>query len=193
MQIVLPLDYQNLMTDGNYNCYISDWIDSQVVPVVSCTLTGLAFTVNNAFNGIVGTVNTSPFTFYGVVINDITNPMYAATTAAFTGLFMNTLNSSAIFTYSTNFGFSGIDITQGILTCSITASPSTTSTSAGMLVTVTPAIMIPYNTLLTIVLPKYWPSNAVNTTNILSSLSCQALLNVSSTIQCSMLTKPTSI
>ena len=118
--------------------------------------------------------------------------MYAATTAAFSGLFLNTQTNSAIFTYNTNFGTSGIDISQGILACSITASPTTTTSSAGMIITVTPVIMVPYNTTLTILLPNYWPTNAVNTNTIISSASCQSMANASATIQCSLLVKPTS-
>ena len=62
-----------------------------------------------------------------------------------------------------------------------------------MIISITPVIMIPYNTTITILMQKYWPSNAFNTTLILSSVSCQNGTNTSSTIQCGLIIKPNSL
>jgi hypothetical protein len=69
MQIILPMDYQNIMADGSYTCYISDWIDNQAIPPITCSLLGLTITVNGAFSSISGTLTVNPYTFYGVVVN----------------------------------------------------------------------------------------------------------------------------
>lgn len=119
--------------------------------------------------------------------------MYAVTTGAFPGLFQNTNTNSAIFNFQTNFGISGISITEGLLTCSIIANPTTTTSSSAMILIIAAPLLIPYNTSLTISLPVYWPTNAVNISTIISSASCQAIENVSSSIQCTMVTKPTAI
>lgn len=119
--------------------------------------------------------------------------MYAVTTGAFTGLFQNTNTNSVIFNFQTNFGLAGISISEGLLTCSLTASPTTTTTSSSMILTIAAPLMIPYNTSLTISLPVYWSTNAINIATIISSASCQAIENVSSSIQCTMVTKPTAI
>jgi hypothetical protein len=119
--------------------------------------------------------------------------MYAINTAAFTGLFLDTNTNAALFTYDTNFGMNGIQITEGILTCSISSNPTTTTTLSSMIVTITPKIMIPYNTTITIIMQKYWPMNAVNITPILSAVSCQSGINTSSTIQCSLIVTSTNL
>lgn len=62
-----------------------------------------------------------------------------------------------------------------------------------MIISVSPVIMIPYNTTITIIMQKYWPSNAVNTTLIISSASCQSGTNTSSNIQCALVIKPTTL
>lgn len=98
------------MNDGNYNCFVSTWVDSLAIPTITCTLSGLTFAINGMFTALSAPLLVPSYTFYGIVINQITNPMYAATTAAFTGLFTDTSTSSALFTYNTNFGSSGISI-----------------------------------------------------------------------------------
>lgn len=182
------------MNDGSFVCYVSTWVDGLPIPTISCLLSGLTFTINGLFTSLSAPLLVPSFTFYGFVINQITNPMYAATTAAFTGLFIETATSAALFTFSTNFGSSGIQISESILTCSISSSPTTTTSSPStMIVSVTPIAMIPLNTTLTIQMLKYWPANAFNTTTIMSSINCQSGTNTSANIQCSMVIKPTAI
>ena len=111
VQITLPADYQAIMSDGNFACYISQWIDGATVNPITCALVGLTFTISGAFAGIVGSLLVPAYTIYAFVINQLTNPMYADTTAAFTGLFTNTATNTAIFVFETNFGTSGIQIT----------------------------------------------------------------------------------
>lgn len=107
---------------------------------------------------------------------------------------MKTNTNDAIFTYQTNFGMSGIQISSGILICSITANPTTTTTtSSTMIVTVTPPIMLPYNSTFTIILPRFWPMDFLKANTILTSALCQAGINASSTIQCSMIISSDSI
>lgn len=56
-----------------------------------------------------------------------------------------------------------------------------------MLVTVTPKVLIPYNTTITLSTAKYWPTSAVQIDQILSSpVYCQPVTNVSANIQCTM-------
>lgn len=176
IQIVFPTDYQGILSDGAYTCYISSWIDTLAIPNVSCALAGLTMTISNAFATITGTMTVS-LTFYGIAINQIINPMYAGTTSAISGTFSDSTTNSVIFSFLTNFGLSGIPITEGAMLCSITASPTTaSSSSASMIVTVTAPIMIPFNTTLTISMQKYWPTNAVNSTTIMNnSIICQSL------------------
>ncbi len=107
---------------------------------------------------------------------------------------MNTNTNNAIFTYQTNFGMSGIQINSGILICSITANPTTTTTSSStMIVSITPPIMFPYNSTFTIILPRFWPMDYLSANTILTSALCQAGVNASSTIQCSMVISSNSI
>ena len=107
---------------------------------------------------------------------------------------MNTNSNNAIFTYQTNFGMSGIQINSGILICSITANPTTTTTSSStMIVSITPPIMFPYNSTFTIILPRFWPMDYLSANTILTSALCQAGVNASSTIQCSMVISSNSI
>jgi hypothetical protein len=89
---------------------------------------------------------------------------------------------------------SGIQINSGILICSITANPTTTTTSSStMIVSITPPIMFPYNSTFTIILPRFWPMDYLSANTILTSALCQAGVNASSTIQCSMVISSNSI
>ena len=111
VQITLPADYQGIMSDGSYNCYIASWISGATINPITCTLLGLTFTISGAFTGIVGTLAVPVNTVYGFVINQLTNTMYAVTTAAFSGVFTNTATNTPICTFETNFGINGIQIT----------------------------------------------------------------------------------
>lgn len=52
-----------------YTCYISSWIDNIAIPSITCSLSGLTITINNAFSNIVGSVTVAAWTLYGIVIN----------------------------------------------------------------------------------------------------------------------------
>lgn len=110
VQIIFPTDFQGVLANGNYVCYVASWIDSIAIPTVTCTLSGLTMTITGGFVDIIGTVVVPAYTFYEIIVNQLTNPMYAVTTGAFTGLFKNTNTNSAIFNFQTNFGISGISI-----------------------------------------------------------------------------------
>lgn len=56
IQITLPTEYQNILTNGAYDCIIEEWIPTLTIPNVTCTLSGLILTLNNAFSTITGAI-----------------------------------------------------------------------------------------------------------------------------------------
>ena len=80
------------------------------------------------------------------------------------------------------------------MTCSITSTPTTTSSSAEMVVGVTQTSYIPDGTILTITMDIYWPTNALDTDPILDEpVNCLAITNTSNTIQCTYVRTSSSI
>lgn len=69
MQIVFPTDYQGVLTNGNYDCYVASWIDSIAIPSITCSLSGLTMSISGGFVDLAGTVLVSAYTFYAIVIN----------------------------------------------------------------------------------------------------------------------------
>lgn len=69
IQIVFPTDYQGVLANGNYVCYVASWIDSIAIPSITCVLSGLTLTISGGFADLVGTVLVSAYTFYEIVIN----------------------------------------------------------------------------------------------------------------------------
>lgn len=69
VQIVFPTDYQGVIANGNYDCYVASWIDSVAIPSITCSLSGLTMSISGGFVDLAGTVLVSAYTFYEIVIN----------------------------------------------------------------------------------------------------------------------------
>ena len=80
------------------------------------------------------------------------------------------------------------------MTCSITSTPTLTSSTSSMIISVTPRSFLPFNTTLTLTSNVYWPSNAQDTQPILEEpISCLPITNSSNTIECAYTRTTSSI
>lgn len=120
--ITFPAEFQPVVVDGPYVCLVSAWIDSTAIPSISCALSGLTITISGGFPT---TVTALANTYYSIIVEGLHNPLYSGTTAAFTGMFQDS-SSNVIFSFESNFGFEGVVISEGILTCLITSTPTQT-------------------------------------------------------------------
>lgn len=115
-------------------------------------------------------------------MSGITNPNRVKTTAVFT---MSLYTSASVLTLTDSTQV--VTTTPGSLTCSMVPTFTEVQATSPYLVTITPNTAIPFDGVIKMVLPTYWPNDQVRTTTVLgSTISCVNSVNTSASLSCTL-------